>query len=792
MIKRIEYIKNMGIYHDFSWDLSIENDFSKVNVLYGRNYSGKTTLSRIIRCLELRRLHKHYPCSEFRILFSKGEEISEKNVETEQKSYLIRVFNSDFIVENLSFLVMPSCDGGEIKPFAVLGSKNNALESRRREIMGLLGRSNSNQRGGLDGKLKGATTAVQNIASKIEELRGDIDSLVTSKAISRSNGIKYNHKKYGDQNYTKVKLYKHIEYVINEKLEPLSDEERNVLLAAVEESAKPHPTGLYTFSSILKYLRDVVADLLGRNITAGKRIQELCADYALEQWVRSGVDRHQNKSEVCLFCGSPISDSRWNELKNHFDRASETLKTDIACAIKKIESYRQEFEREYNFDTVNFYSLHHKQIEKVLSLMEKVKTKYLSLLSHMSERLHEREKNITTSFSFNDDTEIDAIATEAVGEYKKLKDDTIEYTKLLNNKIKEAQEKLLYDEVLLFIKENDYVNRKECIDRLENAKNKKEEEQRQIEAEIKMLEEELDEIAAQITSERKAAELVNEYLSLFSCDSLRLNVSEGGPSGALCCHFDVVRGQKRALNLSDGERSLIAFCYFLAKLDEINNLSHRPIVWIDDPISSLDNDHVFMTYSLLRGALVESGKVEQLFVSTHNLEFFKYLTRLTESPSLYLISRTKSNARITCLPDYMKKHVTEFNYLFKQIYMCAYSQLENATDEVYYNFGNNARKFLELYLFYKYPDHNMKHVVKMSRFFGNDVAAYFVNRVDNERSHLMATFERAQLMVDIPELKHVAKLIVETIRDKDNEQYKALLSSVGLEVHANAIEIEQD
>lgn len=792
MIKRIEYIKNMGIYHDFSWDMSIENDFSKVNVLYGRNYSGKTTLSRVIRCLELRRLHQHYPCSEFRILFSKGGDISEKNVEAEQKSYLIRVFNSDFIVENLSFLVMPSCDGGEIKPFAVLGSKNNALVSRRREIMGLLGRDNSNQRGGLDGKLKGATTAVQNIASKIEELRGDIDSLVSSKATSRSNGIKYNHRKYGDQNYTKVKLYKHIEYVINEKLELLSDEERNALLAAVEETAKPHPTGLYAFSKALKYLRDEVAELLGRNINAGKRIQELSADYALEQWVRSGVERHQNKSEVCLFCGSPISDGRWNELKNHFDRASETLKTDIACVIKKIESCRQEFEREYNLEAVNFYSLHHQQIENVLSLMGKVKTKYLSLLCHMREQLLEREMNITTTFTFNDDAEIDAIATEAVREYNKLKNDTIEYTSLINNKIKESQERLLYDEVLLFIKENDYINRKDRIDRLEIIKNKKEEEHRQIETEIKLLEEELDEIAAQITSERKAAELVNKYLSLFSCDSLRLNVSEGTTSGVSSCHFDVVRGQKRALNLSDGERSLIAFCYFLAKLDEINNLDHRPIVWIDDPISSLDNDHVFMTYSLLRGVLVESGKVEQLFVSTHNLEFFKYLTRLIESPSLYLISRNKSNAKITCLPDYMKKHVTEFNYLFKQIYMCAYSQLENATEDVYYNFGNNARKFLELYLFYKYPNHNMQHDVKMSRFFGNDVAAYFVNRVDNERSHLMATFERAQLMVDIPELKHVAKLIVEAIRDKDNEQYNALLASVGLEVHAHAIEIEQD
>ena len=57
MIKAIE-INNFGSFKDFNWKKDVGdyiNDvtakFSEINIIYGRNYSGKTTLSRIINCL---------------------------------------------------------------------------------------------------------------------------------------------------------------------------------------------------------------------------------------------------------------------------------------------------------------------------------------------------------------------------------------------------------------------------------------------------------------------------------------------------------------------------------------------------------------------------------------------------------------------------------------------------------------------------------------------------------------------------------------------------------------------
>ncbi|WP_211329688.1 AAA family ATPase [Vespertiliibacter pulmonis] len=66
MIKNIPYIKKLGVFDDFNWDSEVRNNggsvqnFVDINIIYGRNYSGKTTLSRIIRALETGYLSDKY------------------------------------------------------------------------------------------------------------------------------------------------------------------------------------------------------------------------------------------------------------------------------------------------------------------------------------------------------------------------------------------------------------------------------------------------------------------------------------------------------------------------------------------------------------------------------------------------------------------------------------------------------------------------------------------------------------------------------------------------------------
>ena len=148
----------------------------------------------------------------------------------------------------------------------------------------------------------------------------------------------------------------------------------------------------------------------------------------------------------------------------------------------------------------------------------------------------------------------------------------------------------------------------------------------------------ISELKAQLKDESKGADRVNDYLNnFFGHQSLSLRAIEENPGDTSSGYrFEVTRNGKQAFHLSEGECSLIAFCYFMAKLDDIETKGNQPIIWIDDPISSLDANHIFFVYSLINAEIVTPEKYEdggeekerdrfkQLFISTHNLDFLKY------------------------------------------------------------------------------------------------------------------------------------------------------------------------
>ena len=63
MITKINKIKDFGVFKNFSGNTLPE--FQVFNLIYGWNYSGKTTLSRVFGCLEKGRLHDDYLSATF-------------------------------------------------------------------------------------------------------------------------------------------------------------------------------------------------------------------------------------------------------------------------------------------------------------------------------------------------------------------------------------------------------------------------------------------------------------------------------------------------------------------------------------------------------------------------------------------------------------------------------------------------------------------------------------------------------------------------------------------------------
>ena len=108
IIKRIDVIKNMAVFQDFQWASTVRDkgnniaEFKKINIFYGRNYSGKTTLSRILRALETGELSPKYGSPEFQLSMEGGETLTHDALSGHGQ--IIRVFNEDFVKENLRFI----------------------------------------------------------------------------------------------------------------------------------------------------------------------------------------------------------------------------------------------------------------------------------------------------------------------------------------------------------------------------------------------------------------------------------------------------------------------------------------------------------------------------------------------------------------------------------------------------------------------------------------------------------------------------------------------------------------
>lgn len=79
-------IDSFGSFAGLSWRKSLKDagnnvlNFKRLNILYGRNYSGKTTLSRIFRALETGRIPHNYVDPNFTIRGDKGGNPPEKAV----------------------------------------------------------------------------------------------------------------------------------------------------------------------------------------------------------------------------------------------------------------------------------------------------------------------------------------------------------------------------------------------------------------------------------------------------------------------------------------------------------------------------------------------------------------------------------------------------------------------------------------------------------------------------------------------------------------------------------------
>ena len=790
-VTKITTIENLAVFKDFKWDDYVKDKdgkiltFQDINIIYGRNYSGKTTLSRIFRAFETGKISDKYVNPKFQLKIKDGEDIDQTKISNKQD---FRVFNSDFIDENLSFL--RDSDSGNIQPFAILGDANTTLVAEIEDLQNELGINKEEEKTGLYKELGDKEKAYKDADKNYNSKNTSLNSNLTDKARTMKNS----YRDFVDANYNITHIKSDIETIFTDNISLKSEQDINELKKLLTEETKEN---IRKASATLLYdtLVSETKILLARKVESADKVQELVENSLLNNWVKEGLDLHKERT-TCAFCGQTLPSNRLETLQHHFNEEMEALQNDLKAEITKIEEEKTNANKIVeNISETDLYVKYQNDAKTNLESIKTIVFNYCQELDKLSAQLENKKKEVFHELVFEEPNNHTQELSDVVGKYNGIVDQALKYGQNLQKEKGTAKETLRLNVVKQFVDDIKYSDLCKEIDNLKKEADQKKTEFDTFRVDVGKKETELAIKKSQLNDEEKGANKVNEYLTnFFGHEFLQLVPikEESENEDAKHYRFEIQRNGKKAYNLSEGECRLVAFSYFMAKLNDTETAGKKPLIWIDDPICSLDANHVFFVYSLISSEIAIKDNFEQLFITTHNLDFLKYLKRLkskyvgrdrNRSKEYFILERKNDDTHLMVMPKYMKDFVTEFNYLFASIYKCANSELGEETYPLFYNFSNNARKFLEIYLFYKYPD-DSEDREKLESFFGEKIPVFLNERVTNEYSHLKGDIERASNPVEYPveTMKKDAQMILERIQYHDQNQYDALLKSIGVNV----------
>jgi wobble nucleotide-excising tRNase len=784
-------IDNFGSFRRFRWNTVRDTPgnnvakFKKLNILYGRNCSGKTTLSRILRCLETGQLPSNYDTPSFSVLTGEG---TYTQADIPSTKHAIRVYNKDFVEKHLGFLRR---DDGTIEPFATIGQENKEIEERIAAHMQQLGSVEGNA--GLLFEHDQAKVAADRAQRNLSDAEQALEATLTKKATNSPDGMKH-RTKFGDINYNKAKLRADIQTAKDDRSLPLNDDKTRELEVLVDERALPQVTKNISFTSRLTTMYADSTNLLVRKIEPTAPIQELLNDAVLQAWVREGMPYHRGKRETCGFCQQPLPPGLWEKLDAHFNKQSVRLGAEIASQLELLNSEERALHAIGAVEPSSVYTGFRDGLAKQTAKLNAQVAVYRANLTRLATSLRGRSNKIfeVQQPPMLEDNSL-ALA-ETIAAINGIVSQSNAKALSLEADQKAAKARLRLSEAARFSADIDFEAAETKNTDLRMEAERLAELATQAEDRVRKLGASIHELRERQRDEKRGAQRINDFLSKhFGHQALRLESVEDGQSQKF--RFRVVRGTEIAYNLSEGECSLVAFCYFLAKLEDTDTHGKNVIVWIDDPISSLDSNHIFFVFSLIESQLArhvkdvhgqEVCRYEQLFISTHSLEFLKYLGRLTGPPhkstERYVVSQRASGSLVEWMPMHLRLYSTEFNYLFSEIYTCIDPANDATHHHCFYGFGNNLRRFLEAYLFFKYPTlegGQNAHEKRVTRFFSGDVSAEaIVQRLMNEYSHL-GMFDRSMQPIDCDEIAKVSRFVIGKIKLADPDQYTCLLESIG-------------
>ena len=783
-IKKID-IKDFGCYKDYKQHSKsgIGNDFNdgRINIFYGRNYSGKSTYSKIFQSIELKQLPEKYGDIDFEIKLANQIFIKSNEIAAHKLPIDCKVFNQQFIDDNIYLY-----NDNKLNSFQIsIGSDTNETLKKIEDIR-------LNELKPRNEKLSQIESDITEKQQKTKISKDSLDSklrITASKIKNLKNPSVVVGNKY-DIRDIKGEFEK---YSAHFPILPLQDDEKAVaeLEKNVEQAKirilekninKPQKIDLVSFDKNFNFtlFLENTKKLLSKVVSVSNILDEYKDSPDKINWIKHGVDIHGDNPEKCLFCGNSIDSELIKNLKLAFSDELRSLENELVLQNNRIKSEIQKLDAIPNINKEDYFKDSVSDIQNINKEIENNIDNRKRVLEILESKILEKQRDIFSKIEINDLNWLDFSKIQV--EIDSLYNDTIEQIEQFKDRKNKSIDFLRRYYIVKEFPVSEFTKLSQEVNQLEEYINENSKEQKKLKEEKEKIEQDIIELEGSLKSESEAAKRINMILQNSLAHSEMSLKSVDDEEGI---YFEVSRNEERAYNLSEGEKSLIAFAYYITRLESLSTEEKsKTILFIDDPVSSLDENNIFYIYNLIF-CLLEKKEFLQYFLSTHNLDFLKYTNRFSNKKDYYLIEKIKeaenipSKSYIKKLPNHLSNKVTEFVFLFEQIYRVATEDEDENNFSVFYNFPNNGRKFIETLLYFKYPDYNTKNNDKIINYFGGENAP-FIQRINNEYSHGEDRFDRTRNPINTSEFKHDAKIILGTLFQNDPEQFKSFLKNSNL------------
>lgn len=686
-IKNIQTISKYGIFRNFEGTQL--HPFGSKNLIYGWNGSGKSTLTSLFEALETRQLDTtRFPLAQFSLVEDGGATVTSTNIASCELN--VKTFNTSFVQKNINW--------NESVKGILLISEEKIEEKKELDAVKAAYAAAS------------AELAVER--NTLQRLTDGISKFLTeSSKRTKSSFQVIDTKDTRYFNYNKTKLEEYLtnnQVIVSSPESILSPEDVVRFTNAAKPEHKPSLVlpSLEIIPERFETAHTRLSSLLKTSAT-NTAIARLSENSDLLSWVGEGMAIHAtHNSNACEYCGAPLNPERKSSLEAHFNDAFVQFQEKLVKAEDWL--MQQSIDISTCAPASDLYDEFRSDYSTAVDTLRKVANTINTQVDAWRAQLSTKTRNqFDTSLVVSPIARADLAAFNlAVSKVRGVLKKHNQKTEDFETTTKANKQRLELHYAATDAQDFDYFTKLRCVG---EVREKIEEALAPLESQksrIQVLTNSLSDVGV-------GAEKFNEALSRFLGRtelSLRFKPETGG--------YEIIRNNSGSHdgNLSEGEKTAIAFIYFVVKLAESNNKLKETIVVVDDPISSFDSNHLFHAYAFLKH---HCEQALQLFVLTHNFNFYKLVRDWFEKINknrgnkgkekfsfFYVIESdcsTPRSSQIRNADQTLVDYQSEYHYLFSQLFK--FKERATLNREESYLTANTSRKLLEAFFAFKYPKH---------------------------------------------------------------------------------------